>query len=51
MFELAAVATVAGIARLSLSVNNPNRAKRLYESLGYVTVRDDGESSVMVLDI
>ncbi len=51
MLELAAVATGEGFGRLSLSVNNPNRAKRLYESLGYVTVKDDGGSSVMVLDI
>ena len=39
------------IARLALSVNNPNPAKRLYEALGYRTVTDDGESSVMVLDL
>jgi GNAT superfamily N-acetyltransferase len=40
-----------GVDRLALSVNNPNPAKRLYEALGYRTVDDDGESSVMVLDL
>lgn len=51
MFGLADVARAKGIHRLSLSVNNPNPAKRLYESLGYATVQDDGKSSVMVLDL
>ena len=41
----------SGIERLSLSVNNPNPAKRLYESLGYELVADDGESSTMVLQL
>jgi GNAT superfamily N-acetyltransferase len=44
-------AQAEGILRLSLSVNNPNPAKRLYQSLGYTTVGDDGDSSVMVLDL
>lgn len=48
---LAEVARAEGILRLSLSVNNPNPAKRLYESLGYVLVADDGDSSVMVLEL
>jgi GNAT superfamily N-acetyltransferase len=49
MLGLAEKARAEGIHRLSLSVNNPNPAKRLYESLGYTTVQDDGASSVMVL--
>jgi len=48
---LADLARVEGIRRLSLSVNNPNPAKRLYESLGYKIVEDDGESSTMVLSL
>ena len=40
-----------GFERLALSVNNPNPAKRLYEWLGYRTVGDDGESSIMVLHL
>lgn len=51
MDGLAEVARTEGIGRLSLSVNNPNPAKRLYESLGYTLVEDDGESSIMVLDL
>lgn len=51
MEALAEKARAAGIARLSLSVNNPNPAKRLYESLGYTVVSDGGDSSVMVLDL
>jgi GNAT superfamily N-acetyltransferase len=38
------------IGALALSVNNPNPAKQLYERLGYRTVDNDGESSVMILD-
>jgi hypothetical protein len=37
--------------RLSLSVNNPNPARRLYESLGYETEADTGDSSLMVLEL
>ena len=51
MTELAAAAKSDGIARLSLSVNNPNPSKLLYESLGYRVVEDNGESSIMVLDL
>jgi GNAT superfamily N-acetyltransferase len=51
MGALAEVARAEGAPRLSLSVNNPNPAKRLYESLGYATVQDDGSSSVMVLSL
>lgn len=49
MDELAEVARSLGFERLSLSVNNPNSAKRLYEALGYRIVEDDGDSSLMVL--
>jgi hypothetical protein len=48
---VAGEARTEGILRLSLSVNNPNPAKQLYQSLGYVTARDDGDSSVMVLEL
>ncbi|MCP4306083.1 MAG: GNAT family N-acetyltransferase [bacterium] len=51
MNQLADVARAEGVRRLSLSVNNPNPAKRLYESLGYTLVEDDGESSIMVLEL
>lgn len=51
MVELAAAARAEGQRRLSLSVNNPNPARRLYESLGYTIVGDDGDSTVMVLDL
>ncbi len=51
MTELAAAAKAEGIAQLSLSVNNPNPSKLLYESLGYQVVEDTGESSIMVLDL
>ena len=51
MHRLAEVARAEGIRRLSLSVNNPNPARRLYESLGYTLVADDCESSTMVLEL
>ena len=51
MMELADAARAEGFARLSLSVNNPNPSRHLYETLGYRTVQDDGESSIMVLDL
>ena len=51
MDGLAAEARHHGIERLALSVNNSNPAKRLYESLGYQVVEDDGVSSTMVLDL
>jgi ribosomal protein S18 acetylase RimI-like enzyme len=51
MTELAEAARADGVDRLSLSVNNPNPSKHLYKSLGYRTVVDNGESSIMVLDL
>jgi GNAT superfamily N-acetyltransferase len=51
MNALADGARDRGMQRLSLSVNNPNPAKRLYESLGYETEADTGDSSLMVLDL
>ena len=51
MLALAERGRRLGFERLSLSVNNPNPAKRLYERLGYRTVADDGDSSVMVLEL
>lgn len=49
MHTLTDIARASGCGQLSLSVNNPNPSKRLYESLGYGVVADDGDSSVMVL--
>ncbi len=49
MEALADEARRRGIGRLSLSVNNPNPARRLYESVGYTVLEDDGASSIMVL--
>jgi ribosomal protein S18 acetylase RimI-like enzyme len=51
MNALADTARDHGIQRLSLSVNNPNPAKHLYESLGYATVNDNGDSTLMVLGL
>lgn len=51
MNALADEARKLGMGRLSLSVNNPNPAKNLYERLGYVAVDDDGDSSLMVLEL
>ena len=51
MNTLADAARDRGIQRLSLSVNNPNPAKHLYESLGYVTTDEADDSSLMVLEL
>ena len=51
MDALAAEAGRMGFDRLSLSVNNLNPAKRLYETVGYTVYEDDGTSSIMVLDL
>lgn len=51
MNALADTARDLRIPRLSLSVNNPNPAKGLYESLGYQLLEDDGGSARMVLHL
>lgn len=51
MEALAEAARAEGVLRLSLSVNNQNPAKRLYESLGYTVVADDRNATTMVLDL
>ena len=45
------VARAAGIARISLSVDRPNRAAALYVAHGYREVRGSEHSQVMVLDL
>jgi GNAT superfamily N-acetyltransferase len=52
MIELARVAGAAGFARLSLSVDTDNPARRLYERLGYreVSVDEGGVRMVIELD-
>jgi ribosomal protein S18 acetylase RimI-like enzyme len=49
--ELAAQARAASYARLSLSVDPDNPARRLYESLGFVKVGVVGTSDTMVLEL
>jgi len=51
MYELANIAHDDGVSRLSLSVNTPNPARRLYERLGYKTIEEKGSSVLMVLDL
>lgn len=41
----------AGIARISLSVEDGNPAARLYRSLGFTTVGRNGNADTMVLDL
>jgi ribosomal protein S18 acetylase RimI-like enzyme len=52
MAELAKVAAAAGFARLSLSVDTDNPARRLYERLGYreISVDDSGVRMVFELE-
>jgi GNAT superfamily N-acetyltransferase len=49
--ELAAAAREAGVARLSLSVDAENPARRLYERVGYRTISEDESGARMVLDL
>ena len=49
--SLAAALLVDGVPRLSLSINPPNPAKRLYERLGFATVRSHEDNDVMVGDV
>ena len=51
MGALEGLARAEGIGRLSLSVNNANRAKGFYRSLGYTLVSDNGEASIMILGL
>ncbi|MDJ0662959.1 MAG: GNAT family N-acetyltransferase [Acidimicrobiia bacterium] len=51
MTELIEAARAEGIPRLSLSVTYPNPSRFLYESLGFRTVVDNGDSSIMVLEL
>jgi len=44
-------ARARGVAAVSLSVQDANPARRLYERLGFVPVRDDGETAVMRLTL
>lgn len=49
--ELSETARRAGLARLSLSVDGQNPARRLYEELGYRVLSDDESGVRMVLDL
>jgi GNAT superfamily N-acetyltransferase len=49
MESIHARARASGIARISLSVDRDNPARRLYERLGYVDVAPDDENGRMVL--
>jgi len=49
--ELHQAARASGVAAVSLSVEDGNPARRLYERLGYAIVRRAGDSTVMRLDL
>lgn len=51
MAELARRGRAAGLARLGLSVEPGNPARRLYERLGYVDVAPNDEEGRMILDL
>lgn len=51
LIELHDTARVADVGALSLSVEDDNPARRLYERLGYEVVRRAGDSTVMRLDL
>jgi GNAT superfamily N-acetyltransferase len=51
LHELAALARANGIARLSLSVDTANPARRLYGRLGYREISVDEDGVRMVLDL
>lgn len=44
-------ARARGVGAVSLSVQDANPARRLYERFGFVLVRDDGETAVMRLTL
>jgi ribosomal protein S18 acetylase RimI-like enzyme len=49
--ELAEIARIRGYARLSLSVDTQNPARRLYERLGYEEIGADEDGMRMLLDL
>jgi ribosomal protein S18 acetylase RimI-like enzyme len=49
--ELAEIARTRGYARLSLSVDTQNPARRLYERLGYEEIGADEDGMRMLLDL
>jgi GNAT superfamily N-acetyltransferase len=51
LVALSEAARAAGVERLSLSVEDGNPARHLYEQVGYVEVRRVGGATVMVLDL